>query len=362
MRKLIILSILFLITDSSFSQGLGIPSKKWGLGFGNFPVFTGVRFNYRDKNVEKINGINVTIWQPKDEAVQTGTVNGLSIGLPLAMGTENRNGLGVGLFGVGATQNVTGVNVGGLGIGAGGNIIGINIGGLGVGAGGNLAGFNLGGLGVGSGGNVKGINLGGLGVGAGGDLNGFSFAILGVGSGQDVSGITVGGLGVGAGQNLSGISLGGLGVGAGGTVKGLTFGGLGVGAGEELKGIAISLLAAGSPKVSALVIAPVSGGQEMRGFFISPAYMKVGYTRKTTNESGEVSEDIEGTFKGISFSAFNHIKGDQKGVAVGVVNHTHSIKGFQVGLINIVKDNPKGLRVLPIFNTRFGKKQTEPIE
>jgi len=38
------------------------------------------------------------------------------------------------------------------------------------------------------------------------------------------------------------------------------------------------------------------------------------------------------------------------------VNYTKSIRGIQFGLINIVKENPKGLRVLPIFNTRFGKK------
>lgn len=41
---------------------------------------------------------------------------------------------------------------------------------------------------------------------------------------------------------------------------------------------------------------------------------------------------------------------------MGVVNYTDKIKGVQLGLINIVKENPKGLRVLPLFNTRFGKK------
>lgn len=356
MLRILILFLLSLHTVTSFSQGFGIPSKKGGLGFGNLPVFTGIRFNFRDKNIEKINGINVTIWQPKNEADQTGTVNGLSIGLPLAMGTENRNGIGIGVFGVAAKNNLTGFNLGGLGVGAGGDIKGINIGGLGIGSGGDLKGINIGGLGAGSGGDVAGINLGGLGVGAGGSLSGFSFGLLGVGGGVNVKGITIGGLGVGAGQHLSGITIGGLGVGAGETVKGLAIGGLAVGAGEELKGIAISVVAVGSPTVKALVIAPVSGSQDMRGLIISPAYMKIGYTQTTTTETGEVDEIREGSLTGVAVSAFNHIKGEQKGVTIGVVNYTHRIKGFQIGVINIIKENPKGLRVLPLFNTRFGKK------
>jgi hypothetical protein len=59
---------------------------------------------------------------------------------------------------------------------------------------------------------------------------------------------------------------------------------------------------------------------------------------------------------GFSVSAYNRIIGEQRGVAFGVVNYATRIKGFQFGVINIVKENPKGLRVLPIFNTRFGKK------
>ncbi len=27
--------------------------------------------------------------------------------------------------------------------------------------------------------------------------------------------------------------------------------------------------------------------------------------------------------------------------------------GLQIGVVNIVRDNPKGLQVLPVFNTRF---------
>jgi hypothetical protein len=61
--------------------------------------------------------------------------------------------------------------------------------------------------------------------------------------------------------------------------------------------------------------------------------------------------------RGISVSTFNQIHGEQRGVSFGVVNFTKRIHGIQFGLINIVKENPKGLRVLPIFNMAFGKKK-----
>jgi hypothetical protein len=358
LHKFLLSIFLSSILFQAFSQGVGIPSKKAGIGFGNSPRFSGIRFNFRDKNIEKVNGINVTVWQPKSEEDQTGNVNGISLGLPLAMGTENRSGIGLAIAGVGARNNLSGIHIGGLGIGAGGDVKGINIGGLGIGSGGDLKGINIGGLGAGSGGTVAGINIGGLGVGAGDDLKGFSFGLLGVGAGSNVSGITIGGLGVGAGEKLSGITIGGLGVGASETVNGITIGGLGVGAGKQLKGIVVSLLAAGSPEVKAIAVAPVVGGIHMRGLIIAPAYMTVGYSKKNRNYNGEeLQGEEEGSFKGISVSAFNQVKGNQKGVMFGAVNYTYTIKGIQLGIINIVKENPKGLRVLPIFNTRFGKKR-----
>jgi hypothetical protein len=345
----------FSISFQSFSQGVGIPSKTGGIGFGNLPKFTGIRFNVRDKNVEKINGISTTIWQPKEDTVQTGTVNGISIGLPMALGTENRNGINVGVFGTGARKDISGINLGGLGMGAGGSVTGINIGGLGMGAGGDIKGINIGGLGAGSGKDVVGFNFGGLGIGAGGSLRGITFGGLGTGASEKISGITIGGLGVGSGKDISGITIGGIGIGSGRNITGLTVAGIGVGCGGELRGIVISGIAAGSPKVKALAIAPVVGGKELKGLMIAPAYMKVGFISKKWNKEVVKEEEISGTLKGVTISSFNQIRGAQQGVAIGVVNFTNSIKGIQLGLINIVKENPKGLRVLPIFNTRFIK-------
>src|SRR5258706_11638853 len=347
----IVFSILLAFTSVlSYSQGVGIPSKKGGIGFGNLPTFTGIRFNFVDKKVEKITGINVSMWQTKKEGDQTGTVNGISIGLPLAIGTENKNGIGLGILGVGATKNLTGINIGGLGVGAGGNITGLNVGGLGMGTGGNLRGINIGGLGAGAGGDVHGINVGGLGIGAGGNLVGLNFGGIGVGGSKKVTGINIGGLGVGAGSDLEGITIGGLGVGAGGTVKGITIAGLGVGAGKELKGLVITALAAGSPKVTAIAIAPVVGGVSVRGLIIAPIHLLVGPMKKFKHGDDESTEESNGTLKGVAISVFTKVNGQQNGVSLGVVNYARKIKDVQFGLINIVKENPKGLRLLPIFN------------
>src|SRR6478735_10010714 len=86
--RVLLFSLISVVSTSSFSQGFGIPTKKGGIGFGNLPNFGGIRFNYADRNVEKVRGINVTIWQSKKESEQTGTASGISLGLPLAIGTE----------------------------------------------------------------------------------------------------------------------------------------------------------------------------------------------------------------------------------------------------------------------------------
>ena len=52
-------------------------------------------------------------------------------------------------------------------------------------------------------------------------------------------------------------------------------------------------------------------------------------------------------------SPFNYIRGSQTGVSIGIVNSAWSVKGVQLGLVNIIRDNPAGLKVLPLFNTGF---------
>lgn len=330
--------LIFVLAGSLIlpARGLTIPSKNWGICFGNSTHFSGLRFNFIDRNIQTINGVNVTLWKPPEKQV-SGTVNGFSLGLiPYA---DRLNGFQLGLLGSGAEDSITGVTIGLIGAGSGGDVKGITIGGIGVGAGGSLVGINIGLVGAGAGENVTGINFGGLGVGAGENLTGLNIGLLGVGAGENVIGINIGGLGVGAGENLTGLSFGLLGVGAGEKLTGITIAGLGAGAGEKLTGLTICGLGAGAPSIRGVTIAGLGlGGKSISGLSVA---------------LGTVMVKDDGVISGLNISAFNYIKGTQKGVAIGIVNYAYRLKGIQIGLVNIVRDNPRGRVVLPIINFNF---------
>ena len=319
---------MLLSANCAFSQGFGVPSKKGGIGFGNLPSFTGIRFNFKDGNVEKVSGINVTAWAPKDDDLHTGDINGISLGLPMALGAENRSGISLGVFGVGAKRNMSGINIGGIGVGAGGDVSGFNLGVVGVGAGGDIKGINIGGIGLGASGDATGFNFGGIGMGAGGSIKGVNLALIGMGASENAFGLNVAGIGMGAGEKMAGINLAVV----------------GIGAGESLTGINIAGVGMGSQKIRGINVALAIGGQRVSGITLAPAFMKVG-------------EGSDSAMNGISVSAVNVVKGDQNGVTIGVVNTAHSLRGIQIGLINYVRDNPRGLRFLPILNMHFGGKR-----
>ena len=290
------------------AQGLNIPAKRWGIGFGNSKEFTGIRFNFQDDGVRRVTGINVTFWKPKQNNPQS-VINGLSIGPMPGGGTLN--GVQLGLLGVGAERSANGISLGILGVGAGEDLNGINIGGLGCGSGGDVWGLNIGLMGVGAGGDLSGVTFGGLGAGAGGSVTGLSIALLGVGAGANLTGVTISGLGAGAGHVLRGLTLCGL--------------------------------AAGAPRVRGITITGgAAGGMDIRGITLTLGTILV-------------QDDREGSkalFSGFGFSAFNYIRGTQRGVTIGIVNYAYNLKGIQIGLVNIVRDGP-GPTFLPLINARF---------
>lgn len=318
-RRLIQLLLLAVLPVPSLAgaqePGLKLAFGDFGLGFGDVPRLDGLRLNLRDSALERIRGINVTIWEPHEEI--GGTVMGLSLGVPLT-GAHTLRGLGVGA-GITVQEEFDGVGIGALGMGVGGNARGIIVGGLGAGGGGDLRGLALGGLGVGAGGDVEGVIVGGLGIGAGERARGLLLGGLGVGAGGDVTGIVAGGLGVGAGADVTGIAIGGLGVGVGGEATGLVVGGAGAGI-SELSGVAIGGLGVG-----------IGSGL---GVVIAPGYFKL---------------DREGTFRGVSVSAFNHAQGAHRGLQIGILNVADELHGWQVGLLNIAR-NKDSFSVLPLLN------------
>ena len=80
------------------------------------------------------------------------------------------------------------------------------------------------------------------------------------------------------------------------------------------------------------------GGEKIKGISIAAGMIKI------TND---------GSITGFSSSAFNYIKGTQNGVSFGIVNYAFKLNGIQLGLINYVRDNPRGLKILPLINFHF---------
>jgi hypothetical protein len=328
------LALASLLATPLDAQVIDLTVHNTGLAIGDKPLMNGIRLNFRDRQLERINGINATIWSPYSPA--KGTVNGVALGIPVTgagqingvgiavvgLGVENTfRGIGIAPIGVGGGNDMAGIFVGGIGVGGGRRLEGLSIGGIGVGSGGSLRGIQIGGIGVGGGGDVTGISIGGIGVGGGGNVTGLAIAAIGVGGAGDFTGIGIGGIGVGTGGNATGLMIGGVGVGSGGTVRGLAIGGVGVGA-PRLNGVALSLIGAGGVDVKAIVIAG--------------AYFKV---------------DEKGRFDGGSLSAVNNVSGAQHGLTIGLWNYARELHGAQFGLINI-SDNDGKRRVFPLLSVR----------
>jgi len=336
MRKILKTVILFLVcVEPAATQSLDLAIKNYGISIGDSRRINGLRLNFRDQRLRQVNGINATFWMPHEPA--RGHVKGLALGLPLT-GAEKINGIAIGIFGAGAEASLKGIAMGLVGVGAGQDISGIMIAGIGAGSGADIKGIGIAGIGLGSGGDIKGIMISGIGVGSGGDVKGITFGGIGVGSGGDMLGLNIGGIGVGAGGSITGISISVVGVGAGESISGITIAGVAVGSGNEIKGITIGGVAVGAPNLKGLVAGLSAGAQEFKGLALTPAYFRI-----TDN----------GLFRGISVSAFNHIKGEHRGLSIGILNFANDLYGVQIGLINIARSNPKGLKVLPVFNADF---------
>lgn len=335
MFRYLLCSFLILTAGRVFPQSLDLTIRNYGLSIGNSRKVNGIRINYRDHGRVEVNGINMTLWTAHENV--RGYVNGLALGLPLTSG-DNIHGIATGVFGVGAERSIIGISVAPIGVGAGGNLIGITVAGIGAGTGGTFTGIGVAGIGFGSGSNLEGLMLAGVGLGSGGSIKGIAVGGIGLGSGDNIDGIAVGLIGAGAGGDITGIAGGGIGLGAGGDMTGLFAGGVGLGCGGELKGIALAGVGVGAPKITGITASLAAGTVEFQGVALSPGYFRI---------------DEEGVLKGVSVSAFNHIKGENSGLSIGIINFAEVLSGVQLGLINIAKSNPSGLKVLPIFNANF---------
>ena len=193
-----IITVILLIGGSHLSaqdslsngKALNFPFKKYGISIGNSYEFTGIRINFADENVKRINGLNVTFWLKRSN--QNAVVNGISIGVIPTGGTMWPINLGV--LGTGAAHNLYGLTLGGLVIGAGGNINGLCVSGLVTMATESnqvISGIFISGIGIGAHKAINGLAIGGLAVGTDGDINGVCSSLAYIYAGKNFRGLSV---------------------------------------------------------------------------------------------------------------------------------------------------------------------------
>ncbi len=321
------------VADTLPGWAINLGVHRVGLSLGNSARWNGIRINLSDRAVREVNGLNVTLWKPRENrfAVYRG------IGVGLAPYGASFTGLTVGLGGVVAEGTLRGVSIAGLGVVAQGDMYGINVSGLGTVSQGDMAGVNLSGLGTVAQRDMAGINVAGLGTVAQGDMRGLNVAGLGTVAEGDMEGINIGGLAAVAQGGMRGLSVGGLAVVAEEGVSGLTVAGLAIVGLESVRGIAVTLGAVESASsVRGLAVAGYRiKSPDVRGFVIPVAWLRAEALR------------------GVSISAYNRVLASQRGLTIGLVNYARELHGFQLGVLNIAGNNRGVARVLPVMNAHL---------
>ncbi len=328
-----------LLSAQDARRSLDIGANNTGISIGDSKRWTGLRLNVVDSRLEKMDGVNITVWSPRKNS--HGVVRGIAIGAPFG-GAERFEGIAVG-GGFGANGSMRGASVSLVGGGSGGDISGIHLAGVGFGSGGGMHGITVAGVGAGTGGDISGIAVGGIGVGSGGNGRGLLVGGIGAGVGGNFEGIAVGGIGSGVGGNFRGLSIAGIGTGSGGNFTGIALAGIGSGTGGVLHGLAMSGVGVGASEIRGIATAGLGiGGHKLTGLMVA------GYTVRVVDEFKDSKGD--GELHGVGVSAFNDIRGRQRGLTIGIVNYARSLHGMQLGVVNIVRSNPSGRRVLPVLN------------
>lgn len=137
---------------------------------------------------------------------------------------------------------------------------------------------------------------------------------------------------------MKGIHLAGFGMGAGDDITGIHLAGFGIGAGGTIKGVSAAIFGIGADRMEGLNLAGTLQARQMVGVALSPIYLKVAEN---------------GNFHGLGISAYNDVRGHTTGLTIGLVNYTRTLNGVQLGLVNIVTQNPKHRQVLPVANWNF---------
>jgi len=359
----LLLFLLIIVLPTNAVASLDLMVRDVGLSLGNSPRVTGIRINAVDSDVRRINGLNLTLWNPRPSP--QAVFNGIALGLIGPKG-KHIQGIAVGGIGATATNDIRGLVIGGFGAGTR-HLNGVAMGGILTDIKGDSRGLaasaivckarsRLDGVAFAGGfvnsGSIRGMALGGLSV-FGKKLDGMALSGAIVGIDGDVRGLCIGGIAVG-GNNYSGIALSGGGVYTSENFQGLAVGGLTAFAKNDLYGIALSPGIAGA-------------GKKMDGIAIGGLGVGSGGTVRGLAIGGLVSMAPEVT--GISFGALNGViiksinledfleirtvNKRHTGISLGLINYSGELHGVQIGLFNFAANNPIWARLLPIINVHF---------
>jgi hypothetical protein len=183
MQRIFLLFSIIIITGAcllsaqdnlSNGKALNIPFRKYGISIGNSYEFTGVRINFADENVKRINGLNVT-FRGKDIVHQNSIVNGISLGVFAA--ANSMQPINIGLLAIGARNSLSGFSIGGLAT-AGEHINGLCTSGILV-LGDSINGISISGLYT-KADVISGIAISGIEVTGVEDINGLAVGVFGI--------------------------------------------------------------------------------------------------------------------------------------------------------------------------------------
>jgi len=56
---------------------------------------------------------------------------------------------------------------------------------------------------------------------------------------------------------------------------------------------------------------------------------------------------------GVAVSAYNRVRGLQRGLAIGIYNSAYELHGVQIGVLNRAKNNKAPFKILPLVNVHL---------
>lgn len=192
-------------TESECWHGsFGIPTNSAGIGFGNSKNFAGLRFNFSDCGVERIDGINVTLIWPQSNPYSE--IKGIALGV-VGPGGRKISGIAFGGIEIQATESLTGLSFSTFISSSGGEMTGVQAGGLALLAKGNIVGVNLAGFGIDCYGDISGISFGGIVLASSLGMTGINLSGFATVSEWDVTGLNMAGFVLHSSNTLSGLNI-----------------------------------------------------------------------------------------------------------------------------------------------------------